>query len=191
MIEEKTRPAMLKPHRCRFQYSLRTLLLLVSLGGPVIGWIGIAVKNHLRRPTAVEQAMQWLKEHQRPEDCWAESVTRSKSPVNPAGEGNSVRRRRANVRRWARPLSQEKRGKPANKGQAAKSGCAGSTSLTAVLAVGLSELQASDTMTSGPDSESLDVLGKALSCWGRKFRALPFLGAEPQKYGLQAADDLA
>ena len=91
MIEAESQPAIPKPDRCRFQYSLRTLLLVVSLGGPVIGWIGIAVKNHLCRPTAVERAMQWLKEHQRTEGRWSEAVLRPKTPVSPAGDANSVR----------------------------------------------------------------------------------------------------
>ena len=87
----ETQPAVQNPKRRRFQYSLRTLLLVVLLGGPVIGWIGIAVKNHLCQPTDVERAMQWLKDHDRPEEHWSESVIRLKTSVGPAVDGNSLR----------------------------------------------------------------------------------------------------
>jgi threonine dehydrogenase-like Zn-dependent dehydrogenase len=34
-------------------------------------------------------------------------------------------------------------------------------------------------------------IGLIVAAWRRRKGALPFLGAEPEKYGLQAADDFA
>jgi hypothetical protein len=90
MSATEPKPAVPKPKRGRFQYSLRTLLLVVSVGGPCVGWIGIVTKNYLWPPTPAERAIQWLKDHQRPEERWSEAVLRPKTPVNPDGDDNSL-----------------------------------------------------------------------------------------------------
>jgi len=92
MIEEESQPVTPKPTRRRFQYSLRTLLLVTLLGGPVLGWVGSAVKEHLREPTEVELALQWLREHQDPEGGWdfAEDDCRPESAVCDDSSGRHV-----------------------------------------------------------------------------------------------------
>ena len=74
MTEPEPQPVALTLKRRRFQYSLRTLLLLVYVGGPCLGWIGIAAKEYLRPRTLAEQALQWLKEH--PEPRWPNKYIR-------------------------------------------------------------------------------------------------------------------
>jgi hypothetical protein len=91
MTEPEPQPAVLKAKRRRFQYSLRTLLLLVYVGGPCLGWVGIAAKDYVLDyfwpPSPVEQAPRWLSEHQGP--GWPESyVRRCRSPG--IGNGNSA-----------------------------------------------------------------------------------------------------
>src|SRR4051812_40427054 len=46
--------AKLNPHRCWFRYSLRTLLIVVTIASAGFGWIGVKYRSVLRRRAAIE-----------------------------------------------------------------------------------------------------------------------------------------
>ncbi len=75
ITESELRPVARAPKRRRFQYSLRTLLLVVYVGGPCLGWVGIAAKGYVMDffwpPSTVEVALRWLRKHQSRDGTWS------------------------------------------------------------------------------------------------------------------------
>ena len=143
MSVTEPKPAVPKPKCRRFQYNLRTLLLVVSLGGPCIGWIGIVTKNYLWPRTPSERGYPVVEGPSTTGGTLVRSGTAAQNAGQPGWRRQlAARSSDGDLHRGSTPLStsnQEECGDTANPGRAAKSGFAGSTSLTAVLSVGGAE----------------------------------------------------